>query len=198
MPVRSIVLLLLSCSVIAACQLESAAGPLPSRPTLVAPPPGSPAALRASAPPSATPTVTPKPQQERAMYQAAINAFFADSQVQRLLQPDLLVRELVYIGPTFFDTHRPVSNEIMQMLRAHTSAAGLVEAQHEQPGGLLLAVGSIGQDPSAATVYPQSGPTIQLSAQISGTSCGASVGIGYLLVETDHGWQAQQYLVAVC
>jgi hypothetical protein len=143
-------------------------------------------------------SVTNQEQQDRAMYQVVIDTFFCDDHVQRLFQEDVLERKIVYIQPTFLNSDVPIPDTILKMITAHTTAQGLVQVQNEQPGGAKISLSAIGNDAAAATVYNQHGPTIQMSAQISGTSCGASIGIGYLLTPNDAGWQAQDYVQAVC
>lgn len=137
-------------------------------------------------------------QEERAMYQVAIDTFFRDAHVQRLFQEDVLQHNIVYIQPTFFKSDVPIPADILGMITARTTAQGLVQVHTEQPGGAVITLAAIGQDAEAATVYHQRGPTIGISAHISGSSCGAFIGIGYLLLLNDVGWQAHDYVQAVC
>lgn len=103
-----------------------------------------------------------------------------------------------YIQPTFLNTTTPIPDEIVQLLTTYTAAQGLTVVPAEQADRAVIALGAVGHDPEAATIAPPGGPTIQISLAISGTECGASLGIGYLLTATDAGWRAQQYVQAVC
>lgn len=136
---------------------------------------------------SGTPITPSGVTQDRAMYQATINTFFRDGQVQRLIQPDSLQHKIVFIRTTFGDTNTPLPADIIQMITSHTTAYGLVHVQTEQAGGLVITISSIGTDPAASTVYQQRGPTISIGARVSDISCGASIDSGYLITAHDTG-----------
>ena len=189
--VRSPLLLPIALSLLVACQIEAN--------TPAAPPPAAQARAPLSTP--AAPAALPSADEERqapAMYQAVVDAFFDEDQVRRLFQPDLLRHKTVYVRPTFSNTDTPVPDAILRMIAARTDAYGLAAASSEQAGGAVIALGALGHDPEAATIVPRGGPTIQISASISGGECGASISMGYLIVATEAGWQARQYVLAVC
>ena len=189
--VRSPLLLPIALSLLVACQIEAN--------TPAAPPPAAQARAPLSTP--AAPAALPSADEERqapAMYQAVVDAFFDEDQVRRLFQPDLLRHKTVYVRPTFSNTDTPVPDAILRMIAARTDAYGLAAASSEQAGGAVIALGALGHDPEAATIVPRGGPTIQISASISGGECGSSISMGYLIVATEAGWQARQYVLAVC
>ena len=192
--VRSPLLLPLALSLLVACQIEVNTSPAP-------PPAAQPRAPLSTPAANSAPAASPQADEERqapAMYQAVVDAFFHEDQVRRLFQPDLLRHKTVYVRPTFSDTDTPVPDAILRMIAARTDAYGLAAASSEQAGGAVIALGAVGRDPEAATIAPRGGPTIQISASISGGECGASISMGYLIVATEAGWQARQYVLAVC
>jgi hypothetical protein len=177
---------------------DSPATPTP-RPVVPSPPAAT-ATVPAAATPTLTPIPTPTTAQAYTMYLAVSNAFFNSEAVHGVLRPDLLHEKVVYIDPAFdYGRGAPIPQEILALLARHTAALGLARVPQKVTGGVAVSVGQISRDPeNTRLVYGKEGATVWMGVVIVGQECGTWTGISYLLTPTDHGWQVEQYGMAVC
>ena len=143
-------------------------------------------------------TTTPKNHTEFRQYKAALEAFFKEGNIQRLLETNHLTQPALYIPKTYSDNNVLISDEVMSELLLQMSKLGLTRIYTEQVGSGVLQMSSIQSLSSVEPTDKRNNPAVFITFMVSGDSCFTLIGIRYLLVRNANGWQAQRSGTAVC
>jgi hypothetical protein len=128
------------------------------------------------------------------MYVSVASKFFTDAEVSKRLQPSILHQKTVYIDPTFINTEITIPSRIIDIIRSHAELVGLNQVEGVQNGGSVVSVSSV----NAINLKDQTQQVIEMVLGVNGGGCGTFIHIGYLLTQTNRGWEAEPYSYGVC
>lgn len=148
-------------------------------------------------------SVTPTQDSEHQIYIAAIDAFFADPEVQARMTPRWYLQPTLYVQPTFADTQQPIPAPVLEHIRTYTQQLPVREIATPDPRGISVRISRISHDPRAETLAQAKAPTVYLAIQTGRGGVGMTnddrgyLGIGFYVVQTDNAYTAHLYLRAV-